>query len=184
MSDFSCSYHLRTECFDDCVNLIKRANVIGYVFPLRNGWVSFVINEPDFTFSKKLIDANDGIILNFINAEDHGWSFEIYSKSHRVCNFECEFGMTDDFDFVSETSHGVYVEKWEELFDNKQSLILAKAFKINDKSLPEEVISADDFADGMGLYFYEWIAYNYISRNFNAFTTYGEYENLKIIEVK
>ena len=55
MSEFSCSYHLKSESADECVSLIKRADVSGFVFPPRGGWVSFVVDEPDFTFSGKLI---------------------------------------------------------------------------------------------------------------------------------
>ena len=103
MSEFSCSYHLKTESVDDCINLIKRANTTGFVFPARDGWISFVVDEPDFIFSKSLIDANDGILLNFINAEDHGWSFEVFNNSSKVCKFECDYDDGDDEEVFDES---------------------------------------------------------------------------------
>jgi hypothetical protein len=168
MSEFSCSYHLKSESIDDCKKLIKRADLAGFLFPLKNGWVSFVVDEPDFQFSKKLIDANEGVLLNFINAEDHGWSFEIYNKNEKICKFECEYGEKEKYSYEKNTND------WIGLFDDKQSDLL-------DRILDEQkIISADDFAVGMGLHFYEWISYSYI---FNDADSYKE-DGIKITAIK
>jgi len=201
MSEFSCCYHLKSESIDDCIRLIRKAHVTGFVFPARENWVSFVVNEPDFIFSKKLIEANDGILLNFINAEDHGWSFEIFSQKTRLCKFECtysgdeevadycdfnesSFDDIDDFSryFPCIYSHEKCVDNWDGMFSKDQLYVLDSAFRMNNKTPPMERITANDFASGIGLYFYDWVSYNYIS--FDPPTSYGEYSKLKIINVK
>jgi hypothetical protein len=200
VSEFSCSYHLKSDSIDDCVSLIRKAKVTGFVFPAREGWVSFVVNEPDFVFSKKLMDANDGVLLNFINAEDHGWSFEIFNKNTRICKFECSYSEDedeDDFDELNESSfddiddfaryfpciysHEKCVENWDGLFSQDQSCILDRVFSMDRKTPPSEKVTVDDFASGMGLYFYEWVSYDYISSD--PPEEYGEYTDLKITEV-
>jgi len=173
MSEFSCSYHLKSESIHDCVSLIKKANVVGFLFPSKNGWVSFVVDEPDFEFSKKLIDVNDGILLNFINAEDHGWSFEIYNKNNKVCKFECNYDNGESYAYEK------FADNWDSLFDNNQSEILGRIFTV-DKEEPLKN-NANDFASSMGLYFYEWLSYEYICHDP---ALHEEYEGYKIIKIK
>ena len=217
MSEFSCSYHLKTESVDDCVNLIKKANTTGFVFPARDGWVSFVVDVPDYVFSKSLIDANDGVLLNFINAEDHGWSFEVFNNSSKVCKFESYYCEEDDEDMDEETDGDIdedidedlfdepdelsfdnigdyaryftieynfekCVESWDGVFDQNQSRMLDRVFAMDKNTPPKERVTAWDFANGMGLYFYEWVSYSYISPE--PPTVYGEYKDLKITEVR
>ena len=197
MSEFSCSYHLKSDSIDDCIKLIRKANVTGFVFPAREGWVSFVVDEPDFVFSEKLMDANDGILLNFISAEDHGWSFEVYSKNTKVCKFECyysedeeeedfdesSFDDVDDFSrlFPCKYSREKFVDNWDGLFSGDQSRILDRTFTMDTKTPPMEKVTASDFASGMGLYFVEWVSYNYICDD--PPTEYGEYTDLEITKV-
>jgi len=175
MSEFSCNYHLKTENIEDCINLIKRANVTGFVFPPRDGWTSFVVNEPDFIFSKKLIDANDGILIQLISVEDYGWSFEIYDKDIKLCMFACMYDTDEVF------SHQKNVENWDGLFNQNQSDVLDKVFAMNKNTSPEDCIYATDFADGMGLYFYEWISYSYICEY--SPISYREYNELELLRV-
>ena len=168
MSEFSCSYHLKSESIDDCKKLIKRADLAGFLFPPKNGWVSFVVDEPDFQFSKRLIDANEGILLNYINAEDHGWSFEIYNKNEKICRFECEYGEKEKYSYEKNTND------WIGLFDDKQSDLLDRIFG------EQKIISADDFAAGMGLHFYEWVSYDYLYHD----TASYEEDGIKITAIK
>jgi hypothetical protein len=200
MSEFSCSYHLKSDSVDDCVDLIKRANTTGFVFPAREGWISFVVDEPDFIFSKKLIDANDGVLLQFINAEDHGWTFEVFNKNTRMCKFECSYSEDeeeDDYDETGESSfdeiddftryfpciysHEKYVDNWDGLFSQEQSSILDRTLSMDKKTPPLERVTVSDFTTGMGLYFYEWVSYDYISND--PPTSYGEYTDLQITKV-
>ena len=53
---------------------------------------------------------------------------------------------------------------------------------MDGKTPPKEKVTAADFATGMGLYFYEWVSYHYVSGD--PPTQYREYNDLKIIEVK
>ena len=198
MSEFSCCYHLKSDSVDDCVNLIRKANTTGFVFPAREGWVSFVVDEPDFIFSKKLQDANDGVLLQFINAEDHGWSFEVCNKNTRVCLFGCSYSEDEDDcdemdesyfdgiedftrDFAYTYTHEKYVDNWDGLFNQEQSCILDKVFSMDRKTQPLDMVTVSDFVTGMGLYFCSWVSYRYISRR--RPTSYGEYKDLQITEV-
>jgi len=175
MSEFSCSYHLKSESIDDCVSLIKRANVSGYIFPPKDGWVSFVTDEPDFEFSENLIGANEGVLLNFSNAEDHGWSFEIYNGKEKVCQFMCDY-----IEGIKCTPKNG-IENRNGLFNKNQAAMLDRLFAMDNNTPLDEWALASDFAVGMGLYFYDWVSYSYVSSG--PFTSYGEYDNLELTEV-
>ena len=170
MSEFSCSYHLKSENINDCINLVKRAKISGFIFPPKNGWVSFVVDEPDFKFSGKLIETNEGVLLNYINAEDHGWSFDIFDKNNRVCKFECNYNNGKEY------SNEKYIENWDFIFDNNQSKVLNKIFSINKKEPLKN--DPNKFAVSMGLHFYEWVSYEYICNDPASFSEY------KIIKIK
>ena len=45
MSEFSESYHLRSERQDDAVELLRRAKLKGYVYPPTSGWVTFLAEQ-------------------------------------------------------------------------------------------------------------------------------------------
>ena len=48
MSEFSESYHLRSERADDAIELLRRAKRKGYVYQPINGWITFLAEEGVF----------------------------------------------------------------------------------------------------------------------------------------
>lgn len=97
MSEFSQSYHLRTDDPADAVALLERAGLSGWVLPPGNGWVSF-LPFPD-TFGEplpSLVEGNQGTLLFYLNAEDHGWLFTIFQGAQPVSSYGCSW--EDDLD--------------------------------------------------------------------------------------
>lgn len=105
MSQFSASYHLLTLDQQDAVKLLKSANLHGYVFPEKNGIVTFVIKQEqtsEFSCCEQLLIHNTKPLVFFINAEDHGWSYEIYDKNEYVAGYSSNFndeGIMEGFDY-------------------------------------------------------------------------------------
>ncbi len=80
MSEFSTSYHLITSKQQDAIDLLTRADLHGYIFPEKNGIVTFVIQQDrmaEFTRCEQLLLHNTKPLIYFINSEDHGWSYEL-----------------------------------------------------------------------------------------------------------
>lgn len=61
MSEFSESYHLRSNNTEDSVQLLKRSGLGGYVFPAQRGWVTMVAGDVSSTSELALIQANHGL---------------------------------------------------------------------------------------------------------------------------
>ena len=73
MSEFSDGYFLKSDNVREAVSLLERAGIKGYVYPARSGWVAFAADtNPVFKFSEELKEANEGILMQFVNAEDYG----------------------------------------------------------------------------------------------------------------
>lgn len=89
MSEFSDNYHLRSYNRNDGVNLLKKAKLKGFVFPETNGWITLVAEGSKLTPNNKLIEANNGNLIHFVNAEDYGLYFSIYNSNKRICHYEC-----------------------------------------------------------------------------------------------
>jgi hypothetical protein len=95
MSEFSESFHLRADDTAAGVALLERAGLPGWVLPAEGGWVTVVV-ERDFTGEPEpaLVAANDGVLLLYVNAEDHGWSLTAWDGTTEVSHYEAEW--TDD----------------------------------------------------------------------------------------
>ena len=72
MSEFSESYHLRSERADDAIELLRRAKRKGYVYEPVNGWVSFVADDGTFEPDEQIVADARHPLLHFVSAEDHG----------------------------------------------------------------------------------------------------------------
>lgn len=88
MSEFSESYHLLTDVRKDVFDLLQRGRCTGYVFEPTNGWTSFVVKYSSFSPMKELTTQNLGILLHYVNFEEHGWRFEIFSGSESLGYYE------------------------------------------------------------------------------------------------
>jgi hypothetical protein len=87
MSEFSESYHLRSERAEDAVELLRRAKRKGYVYQPVSGWVTFVAEKGVFEPDERIVAAATHPLLHYVSAEDHGWSFALYDSTRVVCAY-------------------------------------------------------------------------------------------------
>jgi hypothetical protein len=95
VSEFSDSFHLRSDDPADAVALLRAARVAGHVFPAQNGWVSFVCERGTRIGSDELaarvFAANTGLLVDYSYAEDHGCWVAVYVGSERVARLKVSF---------------------------------------------------------------------------------------------
>lgn len=159
MSEFSESYHLKTDNQQIVVDLIRKANLQGYVFPEKNGWVTFLVKGQSFEADESIILHNPGILIHYIYAEDHGWGLRIFKKSETGFEYSCNWNEDihiekSHFDlvFLNELiiSQGNTTEDIESLFDADEDMF--------DLEEPPAYIVAQK----LGLTYYEWLSDDYI----------------------
>lgn len=90
MSEFSDSFHLRTDDPEDAIELLRRAKVPGYVFPPAFGFVSFVCPR-DKRFYQQVLGANLGLLVDYSFAADHGCWVNLYERDVKVGNLSAAF---------------------------------------------------------------------------------------------
>ncbi len=90
MSELSESGHLRTENPEHAVALLRRAKVPGFVFPARNGWVSFVYPPGDET-RFDLAQANEKVLVLYEYAADHGCWVTVYEGKKPITRLRAAF---------------------------------------------------------------------------------------------
>ncbi|MDQ0090131.1 hypothetical protein J2T12_003545 [Paenibacillus anaericanus] len=159
MSEFSASYHLKTDNQQIVVDLIRGSNNEGYVFPEKNGWVTFVVKGEAFNIDESIISLNPSVLIHYIYAEDHGWDLRIFNKSEIAfeygCNWTEEIQIEKshfDLYFLNELiiSQGNSTDGIESLFD-----------------IDEDIFDLDEppaflIAQKLGLTYYEWLSEDYI----------------------
>jgi hypothetical protein len=95
VSEFSDSFHLRTNDPADVIAMLRAAKVAGSVFPAQNGWVSFVFERGLRVGSNELAErvfaANKGLLVDYAYAEDHGCWVSVYRGPERVARLVCSF---------------------------------------------------------------------------------------------
>lgn len=91
MSEFSDSYHLKTDNLDDGIALLQRAELDGYVYSPQGGWVTILPEGPLFEPNEKLISANTGILVHYVYGEDYAWGMELYRGTHLVTCHQTEW---------------------------------------------------------------------------------------------
>lgn len=164
MSEFSESYHLRSERAEDAVELLRRAGLRGYVFPPANGWVTFVAQGGTFEPDERVVAASTKPLLHFMSAEDHGWSFTLHDGTRVASRYSCAW---DDEVWVDDSlySRAALLQ----LVPSVQSALLEK---FEASMLPggfDDLIEAGPsrlLAEAMGLPRFEWLAFDYIDNDF------------------
>lgn len=160
MSQFSDSYHLKTKNIQDGIMLLQNAKKRGYVFSPLNGWVTIVAEGEPFIANESIINSNIGILLHFINAEDHGWGFTLFDSdkqiSHYSCFWEDELAIDD-----SELNIKVFDEfighEDQKLKKIKDVLYIQGIEEAFEKNV------AKTFVDLIGITYHEWVSYDYVS---------------------
>ena len=158
MSEFSESYHLFTSDQTAAVKLIKASGLHGFALASENGWVSFVVSEGVFEPDARVTKNNLLCLLHFVNAEDHGWNFEVFDGPRSVCRFRCDW----ENDVQSEVSNFNPSEISRLLGDEIAKRVAAITPQFTPKTLDElfEHETAYDFARALGLPHFEWFSYD------------------------
>lgn len=90
MAEVSDSGHLRTTNPEHAVALLKRAKLPGYVFPERNGWVTFVYPPGDEN-RFDLEQANEKLLLLYEYAADLGCWVTLYQAKKPITRLKASF---------------------------------------------------------------------------------------------
>jgi hypothetical protein len=99
MSEFTECYQLLADDVADGVALLERAGLPGWAFPPRDGWVTVVVERPYTTEpDPPLIAANQGVLLLFVNAEDHGWSLTLWEGPDERSHYQAEWELDIEVD--------------------------------------------------------------------------------------
>ena len=161
MSEFSESYHLRSENAEDAIQLLRRAGRKGYVFQPALGWVSFVAEDGVFEPDERIVAAASRPLLHFVSAEDHGWGFALFAGREVVSGYSCEWEndiTSDDSKYSREALQRLVPSAEASLLDEFERRLHPSDF---DELL--EVNPSRLLAQALGLEHYEWLSYNYIS---------------------
>jgi hypothetical protein len=164
MSEFSESYHLRSDRAEDAVSLLKRANRKGFVYQPINGWVTFVAESSAFAHDEQITAAATLPLLHFVSAEDHGWIFTLFDRNKVVCSYSCDWDDEIRFD-DSEYSRPV-LERFVPPLDAELLDAFEERMQPDDIEMLLEVEPAKLFAEAIGLEHYDWLSYSYLASDY------------------
>jgi hypothetical protein len=170
MSEFSDSYHLRSNNQQDGVALLRAAGLRGYVFPPQNGWVTVVAEGEEFDPNQRLIGAAPGVLLHYVHPEDHGWAFELYRAGKILAAYAIEW---DDEIRVTQDKidRGVIGEYLGNRIIGLDDLEYRRLFyptfdEFMDDACDDERAPAERFAEAAGLTNYSWVSYPYVDNQY------------------
>lgn len=164
MSEFSESYHLKSNNQNDAVLLLKRALLSGYVLPQHSGWVSLVLKESQFEPIDNLISSSQGQLIHYIYAEDHRWEISIYLDSKQVLNYRCDWE-----DEMSIDDKGLRMDLVKELSTQEVSdEQLDEIFYPKDLDDIFDNPPAYRIAEILGLKHYEWVSYDNVNSDLES----------------
>jgi len=158
MSEFSESFHVRSEEQADGVDLLRRAGLGGAVFSAVRGWVTVVPESELYEAVGQMVGANEGILLHYLYAEDHCWQFELYEGRNAICKYECawveELAVNE-----TEMNQSVLVPL---LVEESCEGALEDIFHPADLEAVITDPPAYRFANAIGLEHYEWLGGGYL----------------------
>lgn len=153
MSEFSESFHLRSDSQEDGVELLRRAGLTGAVFSAGRGWVTVVVESELFEAVDQMVGANQGILLHYLYAEDHCWQFEVFEAGNAICQYNCAW--IEDLDiYDSETDTSVLAGL---LVEDSSEQALEDILHPADLDAIIDEPPAYRFAEAIGLQHYEWL---------------------------
>jgi hypothetical protein len=159
VSEFSCSYHIRTDDARDALQRLRKAKISGLAFGPANGWLTFVpyANLAELRghadsplFAQRLSRLTGSEVLHYRFAEDHGWMFALAREGTIVSQFA---GWWDPISSVE-----------REQLDLKALTPLVSAEALEpllepfDAGKSAEEQPAYRFADLLGLPAYKWLS--------------------------
>ena len=161
MSEFSESYHLRSERADDAIDILRVAKLTGFVYEPVNGWVSFVADEGVFEPDERIVAAATPPLLHFVSAEDHGWSFTLFDRGTVASRYRCDWEsriIADDSKYSREALQRLVSSADPVMLDEFERRMYPKDFKELLKVKVSRIL-----AHALGLEHYEWLSYEYIA---------------------
>lgn len=185
MSEFGCSYHLKTNDSRDAVNLLKNSGLKGYVFPSANNWTTFASEGDDFEINDKLITNNKGLLVYYYFADEMGWGFSVFEDDKKISSYGCQWGgpvFDEDGDIIIDDD-GNLVEIDDVKIDDGD-LNYDELLRIIDNSAQDklkEILYPQSISEAIGNYpsiafaqlleieNVEWVSYGIISRHKNDF---------------
>jgi hypothetical protein len=164
MSEFSESYHLFTSGQEEAVDLIRESGLRGFALAPENGWVSFVVDEGEFARDPRVTEKNRLCLLHYVNAEDHGWSFELFEGPQSVCRYRCDW----DNEVRPDISDFRPVEVSRLLGPEVAERIGALVPQLTPGTIDElfEHETPYDFARALALPHYEWFSYDGVAASY------------------
>lgn len=161
MSEFSESYHLRSDRSEDATELLRRAGRKGFVFEPDGGCVSFVADEGTFEPSKQIVAAAKHPLLHFVSAEDHGVSFSLFEGGKLVSAYGCVWEndvSVDDSRYSRQALERLLPEADPSLLDEFER-------RMHPADIDELVgfPLARLLTQTLGLQHAEWLSYDYIA---------------------
>ena len=166
MSEFSESYHLRSERAEDAIELLRRAKLKGYVFQPVNGWVTFVAEQGVFEPDQRIVTAATHPLLHYVSAEDHEWSFALYEDTKLVSGYRYSW---DDEVTVDHSNYSrAALEQYVPLAQLAHLDELER--QLHPKDLDDHLGAEPSklFAQVLGLEHFDWLSYDHMARDFDS----------------
>ena len=163
MSEFSESYHLRSERAEDACEVLRQLGLAGFVFPPTRGWVTFVVEGDEFVADQRLVAAVRRPLLHFVSAEEHGWGFTFFENAQVVCAYRASWDdevQFDDSRYARATLDRLLPEAKAAALDALEQEMRATDYE----ELFDSGLSAE-FAQAIGLEHYDWLAYRYLEKD-------------------
>ncbi len=164
MSEFSESYHLRSERSEDAVELLQAVRRRGYVYAPSNGWVTFLATGSTFEPDEEIVGAARQPLLHYGFAADYGWRFTLFDRGTAVSHYLCQW-QEDDLKVAADHYSRQALETVIPVLEPEQ----LDAFEVwlYPADLDEllEVEPAKLFAQAMGLVHYNWLSFDYLARD-------------------
>ena len=178
MSEFSESYHLRSNDAQEAVEILRRAGERGYVFPASAGWVAFVSEGNLFEPNPAIVKANPGILVHYVNQEDYCCWFAIFERSEMKCGYRCDWSEgleVDDSAYSRAALSKILSSDKEDEVD-----AFEETLQPSDQDEIFETNPAREFAKLMGLAHFDYVSYDSLAEGMkrNAKAVQG------VIEVK
>jgi hypothetical protein len=158
MSEFSESFHLRSDNQQNGEDLLRRAGLPGAVFSPVRGWVTVVPESEMCEAVDQMVTSNQGLLLHYLYAEDHDWQFALYKDNSVLCQYECvwdpEFAIND-----SDINQAMLVSL---LIEKSREKVLENILYPQDLNAVMTDPPAYRFANLVGLEHYEWLSGGYL----------------------
>ena len=169
MSEFSESYHLRSERLEDAIELLRRAKRKGYVYQPVNGWITFTVEAGQFEPDMRVVAAANQPLLHYVCAEDHGWNFTLFDQANAVSAYRCDWDneiTIDDSKYERDVLLPFVPAGQLAVFDDFESRLQPQDFDELFEAEPAKL-----FAQAIGLEHYDWTSYRGMDNAFHDSTS-------------